>query len=330
MGVKYILEGSVQRAGDRVRITAQLIDATTDYHMWSKSYDRDLSDIFALQDEITIKLMNAMSVNLTDGEQSLLYVDEIKNIKAFDKYLRGIECFYRVNRQHNAQARKLFEQASKLEDTSATLYTFIGFTHIVDFLFNWSESPSVSFAETEINTKKAIALNDSIDLPYILKSWIHLFKKEYDKAIVSAKHAVDINPNGADAIAHLGFITLQIGEPEKAIVLLQKAFRLNPIPPPYFYHFLGMAYSHLKQYEKAVEILNRSLSIDSEALTPHLVLATCYIDLNEFDKAHKTVERVLEIDPKFSIEYQKSISISNDQAEAERYFGNLRKAGLPD
>ena len=137
LGVKYILEGSVQRAGDRVRITAQLIDATTDYHMWSKSYDRDLSDIFALQDEITIKLMNAMSVNLTDGEQSLLYVDEIKNIKAFDKYLRGIECFYRVNRQHNAQARNIFKQALNLEKSSALLFTLLGWTHFLDFRYGW-------------------------------------------------------------------------------------------------------------------------------------------------------------------------------------------------
>ena len=141
MGVKYILEGSVQRAGDRVRITAQLIDATTDYHMWSESYDRDLSDIFALQDEITIKLMNAMRVNLTEGEQALIYTDEIKNIKAYDKYLKGVECFYRINRQHNAQARKFFEQALKLEETSALLFAMLGWTHIFDFVYSWSESP---------------------------------------------------------------------------------------------------------------------------------------------------------------------------------------------
>ena len=119
LGVKYILEGSVQKAGDRVRITAQLIDATTDYHMWAESYDRDLSDIFALQDDITIKLIDSMRVNITEGEQALLYRDEIKNLKAYDKYLRGLECFYRVNRQDNAQARKFIKQALNLEETSS-------------------------------------------------------------------------------------------------------------------------------------------------------------------------------------------------------------------
>jgi len=141
LGVKYILEGSVQRAGGRVRITAQLIDAATDYHIWGESYDRDLSDIFALQDEITIKLMNAMRINLTQGKQALIYTDEIKSIKANDKFLRGLECFYRVNKQDNAQARILLEQAKKNEETSALLFAVIGWTHLVDFFYSWSESP---------------------------------------------------------------------------------------------------------------------------------------------------------------------------------------------
>jgi len=330
LGVKYILEGSVQRAGERIRITAQLIDATTDYHMWSESYDRDLSDIFALQDEITLKLMNAMSVNLTEGEQALIYTDEIKNIKAFDKYLRGVECFYRTNRQHNTQARRFLEQAIKIEETSALLFATLGFIHIIDFIYSWGESPLVSFEETEKNAKKALELNDSLDNPHMLMSWIHLFKKEHDKALVAAKQAVDLNPNGAQAIAHLGFIYSVIGNSEKAIQNLKKAFRLNPIPPVYYYFFLSGAYSEVDQLERAIELLHQAITIDPEYLPPYIHLSSFYIELNEVDKAQNMAKKVLEIDPIFSLEYYKNVLPIKSQSRLERYIGNLRKAGLPE
>lgn len=330
LGVRYILEGSVQRVGDRVRITAQLIDATTEYHMWSDNYDRDLSDIFALQDEITIKLIKALAVNLTHGEQVRLHYKDISSIQAFDRLTRGLDYFYHSNRQHNAQARRFFEQASKLEETSAFAYSLLGWTHLMDFLNNWSESPLESFVEAEKNAQKALALNDSFDTPHTLLGWIHLFKKEYEKAILVAKQAVALNPNGADALAHLGFITSMAGEQEKAIRNLKKAFRLNPIPPIFYYHFLGAVYHDVKNYNKAIEILNQGISIDPETLTPYPILISCYIELNQFDEARRLSKKVLEIDPDFSLVYYKDIQLFNDQAANDRYIENLRKAGLPD
>jgi adenylate cyclase len=330
LGVRYILEGSVQRAGDRVRITAQLIDATTEYHMWSENYDRDLSDIFALQDEITIKLIKALAVNLTHGEQVRLHYKDISSIQAFDKLARGLDYFYHSNKQHNVQARGFFEQASKLEETSAFAYSLLGWTHLMDLFNNWSESPLESFVEAEKNAQKALALNDSHDTPNILLGWIHLFKREYDKAIAMAKQAVALNPNGADALAHLGFISAMAGEQEEAIRNLKKAFRLNPIPPIFYYHFLGAVYHDVKKYNEAIEILNQGISIDSETLTPYPILISCYIELNQFDEARRSSKKVLEIDPDFSLAYYKDMQLLNDQAANDRYIENLRKAGLPD
>jgi len=330
LGVKYILEGSVQRSGDRVRITAQLIDAKTDYHMWSETYDRELVDIFALQDEITMKLMNAMHVKLTDREQSIPYGNELKNIKAVDKYMRGMECFFRVNRQNNAQAHNLFTQASKLDNRSAMLFALIGWTHLYDFVYSWGESPSISFEKTEIFSKKALSLNDSLYVAHLLMGWIHMYKKEYDKAIEEAKKAVALNPNGADSHAHLGFMLCMAGEIEKAIRNLKKAFRLNPIPPPYYYHFLGSAYSYDKQYEIAIEILNQSINIDPEPITPYLSLTSTYIEIENLEQAKISAKKILEIDPSFSLEYHKNVIPYKDKTELDRYIGSLRKAGLPD
>ena len=330
LGVKYILEGSVQRAGDRVRITAQLIDATTDYHMWSETYDRELADIFKLQDEITIMLMNAMQVKLTDREQALPYGHELKNIKAFDKYMRGMKCFFRVNRQHNAEARNFFMQASKLDNTSAMLFAVIGWTHLLDFFYGWGESPLLSFEEIEKNALKAISMSDSLDVPHILMGWIHLFKAEHDKAIEAGNRAIILNPNGADSLAHLGFIAHMAGEIEKAIRYLEKAFRLNPIPPPYYYHFLGGAYAFDEQYDKTIEIQNQGINIDPEPITPYLSLTSTYIEIENLEQAKISAKKILEIDPSFSLEYHKNVIPLKDQAKLERYIENLRKAGLPD
>jgi adenylate cyclase len=330
LGVRYILEGSVQRAGERVRITAQLIDATTDYHMWSENYDRNLEDIFALQDEITGKLINAMEVKLISGEQARLWEGGTTNIQALDKINRGMESFNRFNQHDNAQARLFFKEASILDELSAVIYALIGLTHFFDLLYNWSDSPAESFVEAEKNANKALALNASLDLPHMLLGFVHLIKKEYDKAIIEAKQAVSLNPNGAYALSVLGYITCLTGDPKKGITLTKKAIRLNPIPPSRDYHILGLAYRLAGQYEKAIEVLNHSLKIDPAALTPYITLASCYMELNQFENARKAANKVLEIDPHFSLEYHQVTLPVKDQTLLNKHIDALRKAGLPD
>jgi len=330
LGVRYILEGSVQKAGDRVRITAQLIDATTDYHMLSESYDRDLSDLFALQDEITMRLINAMQIELTQGEQAQLWEGAISNIQAYDKYVRGCEYYYRNNKQDNARARIYFEDASKLDDKSAFIISMLGFTHCADILLNWSDSPIDSFIAIDKYAFNALSLNDSLDLPYILLSWVHLLKKNYNEAIKAVKQATVLNPNGAFAYASFGLITSVTGNPARGIILLKKAVRLSPIPQSYDYLFLGAAYRLAGQYEKAVAILNDSLKIDSDALVPHLLLASSYISLNQYEKAKKAADKILETHPNFSLVYHKSILPYKDQRALNLFIDTLRKAGLPE
>ena len=209
----------------------------------------------------------------------------------------------RFNQHDNAQSRLFFMEASILDELSAVIYALIGLTHFFDLLYNWSDSPAESFTEAEKNANKALALNASLDLPHMLLGFVHLIKKEYDKAVIEAKQAVSLNPNGAYALSVLGYITCLTGNPKKGITLTKKAIRFNPIPPSRDYHILGLAYRLAGQYEKAIEILNHSLKIDPEALTPYITLASCYIELNQFENARKAANKILEIDPHFSLEY---------------------------
>jgi adenylate cyclase len=330
LGVRYILEGSVQKAGDRVRITAQLIDATTDYHMWSEHYDRDLSDIFALQDEITMKLISAMQVNLTAGEQARLWEGGTRNIQAFDKLVRGSDCLYRMNEKDNKQAQHFFKAAINIDKEFAWAYAMLGFTHLLDLLYRWSNSPIKSLEQAETCAENALTLNDSFDFAHILWGWIYLFRRQHDEAIKEGERAIELNPNGAEAHVHLGFILCLSDETELAIKLLERAFRLNPIPLSHYYSFLAMAYRNNGQYEKAIELSKKGLIGNPDQLPAYLTLAASYIYLNRTEEAHKAVEEVLRIYPNFSLKYQARTMPYKRQETGDNFIDALRKAGLPE
>jgi len=315
LGVGYVLEGSVQKAGDRVRITAQLIETTTGFHLWSENYDRDLSDIFALQDEITLKLMRAMSIKLTVGEQARLWEGGTTNIQAYDRLMRGQECLFRMNEKDNKQAQHFLKAAINIDKEFAWAYAMLGFTHLLDLLYRWSNSPIKSLEQSEKCAEAALALNDSLDLTHILWGWIYLFRRQHDEAIKEGERAIRLNPNGAEAHVHLAFILILSDETELAIKLLKRAFRLNPIPLPHYYSFLAMAYRNNGQYEKAIELSKKGLIGNPDQLPVYLTLAASYFYLNRTEEAHKAVEEVLRIYPNFS---------------GDNFIDALRKAGLPE
>ena len=330
LGVRYILEGSVQKAGDRVRITAQLIDATTGYHLWSENYDRDLSDIFALQDEITLKIMNALQIKLTMGEQARLWAGATINIQAYDMHMRGNECFFRINEKDNKQARRFYHEAINFDNTYAEPYVMLGHSHILDLLYRWSNSPIESFEQAEKCAERALALKDSLDLTHSLWGWIYLFRRQHEKAIKEGERAIELNPNGAEAHIQLSFILILSDETELAIKLAKRAFRLNPIPLPYYYMFLAMAYRNNGQYDKAIELSKKGLRGNPDQLSVYLTLAASYMYLNRTEEAHKAVKEVLRIHPNFSLEHQAKTMPYKRQETGDRFIEALRKAGLPD
>jgi len=320
----------VQKAEDRVRITAQLIDSSTGYHLWSENYDRDLSDIFALQDEITLKLINTIQVKLTEGEQARLWEGATTDIKAYDKLMRGNEYFHRNNQKDNKQARQFFREAINIDKIYAMAHVLLGFTHICDLVFGWSKSPIKSFEQAEKNVDKALALNDTLDLAHGLLGCIYLIKKQYDEAIIEGERAIDLNPNGAIAHALLGFILISLDKTELAIKLLKRAIRLNPFPESYYYTFLAMAHRNNGDYEKAIELAEKGLIGNPDQLMPNLVLAASNIFLNHFEAANKAAKEILRIDPKFSLEYYANIITYINQETKNKYVNALREAGLPD
>ena len=328
LGVRYILEGSVRKAGDRVRITAQLVDAVAGGHLWSERYDRDLKDIFALQDEITMKILTAVRVKLTQGEQARLYDKGVENLDSFMKVLQGIPYFYRFNKEGNIKARQMFEEAIALAPESAGAYTMLGWTHLMEVWSGLSESPGKSMGRAAELAQKALALDDTLDLPHSLLGNIYLLKRQYEKAIAEEERAVALNPNGADAHAHLGMTLKYVGRPAEAIALLKKAIRLNPIPPNWYLFTLGDSYRMTGQYEEAVAAYKRVLHPIPDDVFTHTGLAATYILLGQEEEARAAAAEVLRLDPKFSLEnFAKTLPYKN-QGDASLLVDALRKAGL--
>jgi TolB-like protein/Tfp pilus assembly protein PilF len=328
-GVWYVLEGSVQWSGDRVRISAQLVDAITGHHLWSDLYDRELKDIFALQDEITMKVTRAVGVKLTAGEQARLWGKGTDNLKAFLKVLEGRGYDLSISRKNTILARKLYEEAISLDPEYAEAYAELAATHWMDVFFGRSQSRHKSLERAHELVQKALTLDDSLPEAHSMLGNIYVQKRQYDKAIVESERAVALNPNGADTHRTLGMILDFSGRTEEAIPVLKKALRLNPFPKVSYFVILGAAYRKTGRYEEAITMLKKAIKRAPDYLAAHSLLAATYIDLGREEEARAEAAEVLRINPKFTLERIAKRSILKDKATLERYIDALRKAGLP-
>jgi len=328
LGVQYVLEGSVRKAGDRVRITAQLIDAITGHHLWAERYDRDLKDIFVLQDEITKGIITALQVKLTVGEGARLLAKGTKNIEAYLKLLQGTEYLLRMNKEGNILARKMAEEVIALDPDYPRAYRLLAMTNWFDAFLRWSNSPGKSLASAEELSQKVLAMDESDSISHRLLGYIYLLKKEHDKAIAEAERAVALDPNASGNLAALGFFLNFAGRPEEAIVWYKKAIRLDPIPAPLYYLQLGHIYRNAGRYEEAISELKKALHRNPENLLAHLHLASAYSSLGREEEAQAEAAEVLRIDPKFSLDYWSKTIPYRNQADKNHLIGALRKAGL--
>jgi adenylate cyclase len=327
LGVRYVLEGSVQRSGNRVRITTQLIDALTGNHLWAERYDRDLTDIFAVQDEITIKILMSMRVKLTEGEQSLRGKPP-RNLEAYLKLLEAIEYIQRFNTEGNIMGKQLSEEAIALDPEFGGAYYTLASAHMMDVWLGLSKSPKESLDKAVELTQKAISLNPKDSRYYAFIGYLYALKRDYEKAIAEGEKAVALDPGGADSHALLGMTLNYADKPKEAIFLFEKAIRLNPIGPTMYFLNFGTSYRMMGQYQEAITQYKKALHMAPNNIIAHLSLAGTYSQLGRDEEARAEAEEVLRLNPKFSLEsYAKTLPFKR-QAETDRLVEALCKAGL--
>ncbi len=329
LGVRYVLEGSVRKAGQRVRITAQLVDAGDGGHVWAARFDRDLEDIFALQDEITSNVVTALHVRLVEGEQARVWHKSTQSYAAWECLAQGLARFRNFTREDNLLARSLFAKSVELDPGYAAGWVWLAWTHWADARFLWVEPPHAATARAAEIAEKALALDDALSETHALLGAIYLMRRRYDDAIAEGEKAVALDPNGADVTALLAMSLNWSGRPEQAAGLIEKAMRLSPLYSAWYLAVLAHAYRLLERHQEAIAVYRSSIERNPDHIGPHIGLTACYAELGRDAEARRQAAALLKLNPDFTLaKYADSLTYK-DPAHAERSLAALRKAGLP-
>ena len=330
LGVRYVLEGSTQKSGNRLRITAQLIDATTGHHLWSEKYDRDVKDLFAIQDEITLEIIQAMRVQLTDGEQASVTGKGTKNLDAYLKANRAQEQFYRMNKDGSIKAKELAREVIALDPNYACPYATLANAHMLDVWFNFSKSSKESMRLAAQAAQKALALDDSDPRVYAALCNLYIMQRQYEKAVAAAERQLELSPSGARAYHTMSLALRWSSRFSEAIPFAEQAIRLDPYPSAVAFRNLGTCYYSVGRYEEAVTTYKKALQKNPDDIFLHLTLAAAYVKLGREEEAQAEAKEVIRIHPKFSLtDYAKSMH-RKDQSRMDDFIECLHKAGLPE
>lgn len=333
LGVRYVLEGSVQVAGDNLRVTAQLIDATTGYHIWAGRFDRDLKDLFAVQDEITLKIVQAMSVKLTEGEQGALR-HNTGNLEAWSLVVKASGQFELFTPDGNKRARELYLKALELDAGYAFAWTGLAWTYVIDAQAGFTHSPEDSMNEAIKYAKKAGALDsDQADL-HSLWGIIYFQQQQYRMAIDEGVRAITVGPNNALSHILLAYTLLFSGNFEEAVFNAEKSIRLAPHCPVWYLPLMGHCYRQNGQYEKALAVFKKALA-RSQGRTTQMVeslfgLIDVSIQLGQTAQASQYKAQLLKHYPDFALSHLARWYHYKNPEHLDRMVGNLKKAGLPE
>jgi adenylate cyclase len=329
LGVRYVLEGSVRKEGEKIRITTQLIDAVKGHHLWAERYDRDLKDIFALQDEIAMKVLTALDVKLVGGNASLFISKSTDNLEAYLKVLQKREFYERSNREGIFLARQKFEEALALDPNYAAALNLLARTHFMDVWLGSSASPKTSLMTAIALTQKAIALDNSLADSHALLGYLYTLTRQHDKAIAQGKLALQHDPNSSTAYLWLGASLQYAGIMEEAVVMVEKGIRLNPMPPSSWYVFLGSALFNAGRYDAAMNAAHKAVELSPNNIFAHLLLVLTYSMADRGEKARHAAAEVLRIQPNFTVESFANRLPYKDPVNVERMVKLWRNAGLP-
>ena len=327
LGVQYVLEGSVQRAGDRVRITAQLIDALKGHHLWSERYDRSMKDLFDLQDEITMKILTELRVTITAGQAAHISAKGTTNLPAYLKVLEADGYRNQNNKEANAVAIRLSQEAVELDPNYPTPHRILAIALLNDVLFGASKTPEETLSKAMKAAEKAVELDQAGAGDYAILSNVFLWMRQHDKAIEAAERAVALDPNSPGGLFALAMCLNYSFRSDEALPLLRQAVRLNPFRTGY-YHHLGIACRETGKYEEGIAVLKKSLQLAPNDVITRVVLVSLYMYAGREDEARAAVAEIQRIDPNLSVARFARWTPWKEGPRRDRFLDSLRQAGL--
>jgi adenylate cyclase len=328
IGVRFVLDGSVRRAANRVRVTAQLVDATTGGHLWAERYDRPMKDIFALQDEIVRRIVTTLNLQLSLWDKyGLLVTKRTDNLEAYDDFLRGLEYAQSANKAGNEQARRLYQKAIEVDPNYSDAFASLAFTYLLDWAWQWSQDSRDLDRALELG-RHATALDDTQSLAHALLGATYLFKRQHGQALAEGQRAIDLDPNFAPAYLWMAETLTYSGKPAEAVGLAQKAMRLDPRNQDSYLVEIGRAYNEMGRYVEAVPVLKRHLSRCPNGLAGHASLVYAYVELGREADGRAEVAEIVRVSPDASVEGFEQKNPDIDRAQVAHRLADLRKAGL--
>ena len=327
LGVRYVLEGSVRRAGTRVRITAQLIDAGAGHHLWAERFDRDLADIFEVQDEVTSRIVATLAGKLAETERRRARSGQTENLEAYDCVLRGRELWYRFTAGANREARRLYEKAIELDPDYARAYASLAWTYLTEHSERWAGAEEQPLERALEVARRGVMVNPASHSNHLALGQVCLSKGLHDEALEAFETAIALNPNDADGYVFLAETLSYAGRPAEAIDLIEKAQRLNPTVPRWYAWDLGTAFYLARRYEDAVAALRKGRPLVAMA---YRWLAAAYGQLGREQDAEAAAQEYLRRTSDFSLAHHLEMIPFQHAEDREHYAEGLRKAGLPE
>ena len=333
LGVRYVLEGSVRRAGDKVRISAQLIDATKGGHLWAERYDGKMGDVFALQDKITQKIVDALAVKLTPTEQEQLARKDTDDITASQAFLQGREHYLRLTPYDFAKAYSYYRKAIELDPVYWRAYGGLA-------LLYWKSSQlgelyrglDVSYLEARLQPREYLkmAMKDRSSLAHLVASEKNLLRRQYEEAIADAKQAIALDPNDPSCYESFGWTLIMAGKPEEAVDFIKKAMRLDPHNPARYLYLLGLAHFAMGQLEEAVTSIEKACRVNPDHLGMEATLAAAYAHLGLHQRARAALDNYRKgwFGP-LTLREVMYFYPFKDSEVGDRFADGLLKAGLP-
>jgi len=331
LGVRYVLEGSVRKAGNRLRITAQLVDAVTGKHVWAERYDRYIDDIFDVQDEVTRAIVGAVAPEFLSTEAKRAKRKDPAQLDAWECVMRGRAHLWKLGREDAAEARALFERAIELQPSGEFGASDLAIVCFLEAFYRWSDSPALSFEEMLHTAEAAVAADDTDPLALTTLSWANVFARRWDEVLPPVDRAIDLSPNFAPAIGLRGAALAVLGESEPAIAAVNQAIRLSPHDGFVAFWLMGVfwAYHGEGRYEEAIDAAQKAIRLAPNNPTFRRQLASSCALSGRMDEARAALKDYLRLEPNHTIADASKVP-SKIQEHLDRFVDGLRKAGLPE
>jgi TolB-like protein len=324
LGARYIVQGSIRRSSNRIRVVVELSDAATERMIWGERYDRPLEDIFEIQEEISTLSVGAMSARIEDAERDRIAATHPGSLQAYGCVLKGQSHLLKFTAADNLAAREYYERALLDSPQYARALAGLSRTHNMDWRYSWSESPDASLARAFDLAIQAVATGANDARGHAELGFVLLYRKEHDRSLASYRRALALNPNDADIIAEMADTLVHAGRSEEALPHFERAMRLNPFYPDLYLWYMAGAYLKLRRFEEAIECVQRMNNVTQG----RRILACCYAHLDRLDEARREAELIRAAQPTFSADQWSKITPDRRQEDLDLFISGLRMAGL--